>query len=111
MLDAHPERVDLNVLKQFPGLEEFRSGSSQEASSTTDARDGEDDDITPEEAIEKATARLNRALLRNLLDWIQECTRVRSQGSAFGVRTLLAHLRRDRAQALSFRSGRVLQSW
>jgi restriction system protein len=71
ILAAHPERVDLTVLSQFPEFEEFRRATGRRRV----ARNGgevetETDDATPEERIDAAYRELREALIGELRDRI-----------------------------------------
>jgi restriction system protein len=67
MLAAHPERVDLAVLAQFPELAEFRraGGRRRRAAEVAPAAD---ETATPEERIDAAYQELRQALAVELLE-------------------------------------------
>lgn len=73
VLKENPSRIDLNYLKRFPEIEEFRKGeNNQNDAAETDSTTVETDQ-TPEEIIEAGYKSLNRELAAELLDRIKEC--------------------------------------
>ena len=71
VLAAHPERVDLNVLSQFPELAEFRKGSSSPRRTRAVAASATvTETATPEERIEAAYQELREALIAEVRDRI-----------------------------------------
>jgi restriction system protein len=71
MLDRHPDRIDLSVLKQFEEFEEFRKtgrSSADEESSGEDPVGAK----TAEERIDAGYQELRSALIADLLDRVRE---------------------------------------
>lgn len=71
MLDQHPERIDLSVLKQFEEFQEFRkAGKSDAAEEISD--EGPAEAETAEERIDAGYQELRSALIADLLDRVRE---------------------------------------
>lgn len=67
VLDQNPAKIDASFLMQFPEFVEFKTRSAQK----DDQTGGQDDDQTPEEAIEAAYRRLREGLASDLLDAVK----------------------------------------
>lgn len=74
VLASNPERIDLNVLRQFEEFGEFRRRSRPQAKNREDGRTqlATDDSETPEEQMDDAHRELRSALAAELLDRVRE---------------------------------------
>lgn len=72
MLGAHPERIDLGVLKQFEEFHEFRQTGKSTEEEKDHAESGSADAATAEERIDAGYQELRTALIADLLDRIRE---------------------------------------
>jgi restriction system protein len=69
VLNSHPNRVDLRVLKQFPEYVEFRKGKRDGTTQQpVPTLEGETDELTPEEQLEYGNQRVREQLCANLLE-------------------------------------------
>jgi restriction system protein len=71
MLSAHPERIDLSVLKQFQEFEEFRQ-AGKPATADDEFQAGSVEAETAEERIDAGYRELRSALIADLLDRVRE---------------------------------------
>jgi restriction system protein len=72
MLQQHPERIDLSVLKQFEEFEEFRSAGTPGPSAESGGEQLDTASATAEERIDAGYQELRSALAADLLDRIRE---------------------------------------
>jgi restriction system protein len=73
VLGDNPERIDLNVLRQFEEFHEFRQRTgSDEAAAAAPALAATDETETPEERMEEAYGELRSELAAELLDRVRE---------------------------------------
>ena len=72
VLAANPDRVDLDVLRQFPEFEEFRQRSARRPSEPGRLQPSGDESDTPEEQMETAYGELRSALAAEVLDRVRE---------------------------------------
>lgn len=70
VLGAHPDRVDLSVLGQFPEFEEFRRATGRRRISASSSVAVAEETATPEERIDAAYQELRQALAAELLERI-----------------------------------------
>jgi restriction system protein len=70
VLAANPERVDLNVLSQFPEFADFRKPSTRRRTKDATAEPAVAETATPEERIEAAYQELREALIAEVRDRI-----------------------------------------
>jgi restriction system protein len=87
MLEQHPDRIDLSVLKQFEEFEEFRRSDSPGSGAAATPEGLTVDSATAEERIDAGYRELRAALSADLLD------RVREQSWEFFERLVLEVLR------------------
>lgn len=74
MLEQEPERIDLQVLSQFPELDAFRGRGATASGKPSEAETADDVFATPEEAMEAAYEQVRSALAEELLDRVKEQT-------------------------------------
>jgi restriction system protein len=86
VLEAHPDRVDLSVLREFPEFYEFARGRGRVHDPVTAPTGGED--VTPDERMQAANRELRAALAADLID------RVLAQSPAFFEQLVLDVLHR-----------------
>jgi restriction system protein len=72
VLEAHPDRIDLSVLSQFPEFHEFRARAREGSRSSDADLSATADDATPEERVAAAYRELRSALAAELLDRVFE---------------------------------------
>lgn len=72
LLEQHPDRIDLSVLKQFEEFEEFRRSDSSGSSSGGTAEQLTAESATAEERIDVGYEELRSALVADLLDRVRE---------------------------------------
>jgi restriction system protein len=72
MLEAHPERIDLSVLKQFEEFEEFRQAGGSGSTKTEPQEVSPAETETATERIDSGYQELRTALIADLLDRIRE---------------------------------------
>jgi restriction system protein len=71
ILEAHPDRVDMKLLDQFPGYKEWRSGTQKALPGTNTPKLAEVE-LTPEELIESTDRQLRSSLEQEVLDRVHE---------------------------------------
>ena len=69
-LEAHPDRIDVSVLKSVPEFAEFHSSSRRRGGTIEDASSLEDVATTPDERIQTAYSEHRQALVQTVLDRI-----------------------------------------
>jgi restriction system protein len=72
MLEAHPNRIDLSVLKQFKEFEEFRQAGGSGSTETESQEVSPAETETATERIDAGYQELRTALIADLLDRIRE---------------------------------------
>jgi restriction system protein len=83
LLQAHPHRIDLAVLDQFPEFREFRDARKKREPTPLSDEPSQPATTTPEETIDAAYPEHREALALELTDWI------RQQSPAFFERLVL----------------------
>lgn len=73
LLASNPQRIDMTLLNQYPEYVQFRTKSEKKESPTPQAL-GEDDSVSPEEAIEEAYQQIRDELANELLDTVSSCS-------------------------------------
>ena len=72
VLSKKPERIDNNLLKQFPEFLEFQNLKREGAESIASDQSASNDKETPEETIEVAYQNIRQSLAQELLDTVQK---------------------------------------
>jgi len=76
LLEKNPSRIDIKLLLQYPGIQEWRGKSSREDDETANHGGINDDAIekqTPEEALDASYQELRRSLANDLIERIMKC--------------------------------------
>lgn len=74
LLRENPNRVDVNILEQFPEFQEFRARSSTSNSKKPPGGSDDDDQATPEESLESAFQRLRGTIEAELLQQVKSAS-------------------------------------
>jgi restriction system protein len=73
LLKGNPSRIDIRLLMQYPGIQEWHKPSQKSDSSETEAAEATNQQ-TPEENLETSYQELRRSLAQELLDKIMTCS-------------------------------------
>jgi restriction system protein len=73
LLRSSPERIDIKLLKQYPGIQEWHGGAGK-ATDDESVATGSTDHRTPEEILEASYQELRHSLARELLDRVSGCS-------------------------------------
>jgi len=73
LLKKDPSRIDIKLLMQYPGIQEWHKPSRKNEDNDTEAADATNQQ-TPEEVLEASYQELRRSLAQELLDKIMACS-------------------------------------
>ncbi len=74
VLDTAPQRIDIKFLEQFPEFVAFRTRRSKPEANVFETPAQETDQVTPEEALEAAHARMKAGLVSELLNRVKSAS-------------------------------------
>jgi restriction system protein len=73
LLARHPDPINMKVLEQFPGYQEFRAGRPDAPKDGKKELPNGGDDLTPEEHIDYGYQQIRTKLVTELLDRVRSC--------------------------------------
>ena len=106
LLKSNPSRIDVKLLKHYPGIQEWHSRSSRKSDDETGSLESSNGNVedgqTPEEVLEASYQELRRTLANDLIERIMECPPKFFEGLVVDLLVKMGYggSRRDAGQAI-----------